>query len=240
MHDQHHEHDKKRGDKRADECLDDEFVKFLKHGIEYLYAMDKTKIQLSAKEMELVTNADLILTKNAVIKKATSLLETVQDEQEEFFKKIADHLPVEASERTAKISRGENYHGLPYLVLDYPRVFDKENVFTIRTMFWWGNFFSITLQLSGKYKSIFENTVIKNFEFLKKETFSICVNNKEWEHHFEENNYQPLSHFSKEEFRKKLAEVSFIKLAKKFPLQDWDNIPGFLVAEFKKITTILA
>ena len=32
-----------------------------------------------------------------------------------------------------------------------PAVFSKENIFAIRTMFWWGNFFSISLHVSGKY-----------------------------------------------------------------------------------------
>ena len=50
---------------------------------------------------------------------------------------------------TPKIAKGENYLQLPYVLLDYPRCFDKENIFAIRTMFWWGNFFSITLHLSG-------------------------------------------------------------------------------------------
>jgi len=54
-----------------------------------------------------------------------------------------------------KISRGENYLGLPYLVLDYPRLFRPDAVLAIRTFFWWGHFFSSTLQLSGGYKTEF-------------------------------------------------------------------------------------
>ena len=53
---------------------------------------------------------------------------------------------------TPKISKGENYKDLPYVMLDYPRCFQKEKTIAIRTFFWWGNFFSINLQLSGEYK----------------------------------------------------------------------------------------
>ena len=63
-----------------------------------------------------------------------------------------------------KISKGENYKGLPWLVLDYPRYFNKEDIFAIRTLFWWGNFFSITLHISGKYKMRYEKKIIDSFE----------------------------------------------------------------------------
>ena len=61
------------------------------------------------------------------------------------------NLPEEVLIQSPKISRGENYNGLPYVMLDYPRCFGKEDVFAMRTMFWWGNFFSITWHLKGKY-----------------------------------------------------------------------------------------
>ena len=51
-----------------------------------------------------------------------------------------------------KISKGENYRGLPYVMLDYPRLFGREEVLAIRTFFWWGHGFSVTLHLKGGYR----------------------------------------------------------------------------------------
>ena len=51
---------------------------------------------------------------------------------------------------SAKISKGENM-GLPWVMLDYPRLFGQEDVLAIRTMFWWGHCFSVTLHLKGRY-----------------------------------------------------------------------------------------
>jgi len=36
-------------------------------------------------------------------------------------------------------------------VLDYPRFFSREEVFAIRSFFWWGHYFSISLHLKGKF-----------------------------------------------------------------------------------------
>ena len=98
--------------------------------------MNPAKIRLSPNEMELVTNADWILTKNGIMRKAWHLLEGLQEYQKNLVSTYQKELPSEALRIPAKISKGENYRGLPYLVLDYPRFFEKENAFAIRTMFW--------------------------------------------------------------------------------------------------------
>ena len=87
-------------------------------------------------------------------------------------------------EKSGKISKGENYLGLPYAILDYPAIFKKENVFAIRTMFWWGNFFSITLHISGR-KRMREINISKLVENLREKNFLFCINKKEWEHNFD-------------------------------------------------------
>src|SRR4051812_46777397 len=114
--------------------------------------MQAPKIQLSATEMELIRNAEVILTKNRILEKVRRLLEEVQEAQLQVIKnnQWQDHPLFQLS---PKISKGENYMGLPYLILDHPRIAQPEGLFFIRTMFWWGRFFSSTLQVSGLYKA---------------------------------------------------------------------------------------
>ena len=50
---------------------------------------------------------------------------------------------------SGKISRGENYRGLPYLILDYPAYFSQKDIFAFRTMFWWGHFFQCRTTSTG-------------------------------------------------------------------------------------------
>ena len=64
-----------------------------------------------------------------------------------------------------------------------------KDIFAIRTMFWWGNFFSITLHLSGIYKTMFAQKIIACYELLKETDFFICVHEEQWQHHFEKDNY---------------------------------------------------
>ncbi|HEX2630675.1 MAG TPA: hypothetical protein VHM26_16780, partial [Chitinophagaceae bacterium] len=138
--------------------------------------MDPAKIRLSSKEQELVIDAGLILTKNAIMRKAWLLLEQLQEAQQSLLLQYAPLLPAEATKTSAKISKGENYKGLPYLVLDQPRYFNRDHVLSIRTMFWWGHFFSTTLHLSGKFKDQYGVHLLDAYRVLGKEDFFICIN----------------------------------------------------------------
>lgn len=201
--------------------------------------MNPAKIRLSAKEMELVINADWILTKNAVIQKVKQLLEALQEHQQDILQTVIPLLPAGVAMPPPKISKGENYRGLPYLVLDYPRYFDKEHVFAIRTMFWWGHFFSTTLHLSGDHKKWAEKKIARAYEALATTNTAICINDTEWEHHFDEDNYQLIRQIPRSEWEKIIYEKRFLKLAQKIPLQQWDEAGELLSMQFHRMISMV-
>ena len=125
---------------------------------------NKTKLTLSPKEQELVCNTEWILTKQTITEKIVLLFSELLISMQQITTAQKGNLPAMIFVTDPKISRGENYKGLPYIILDYPRYFSKENTLAIRTLFWWGNFFSINLQLSGKIKNdMLANLVLQFF-----------------------------------------------------------------------------
>lgn len=196
----------------------------------------QTKIQLSNFEAELVNNPEWILTKNNVIKKAQQLLGIVQENISDYFNANSKIFPAEVSSIAPKISKGENYLGLPWLILDFPRYFDKDNIFAIRTMFWWGKFFSTTLHLSGKYKEEYSKNIASNYAEWKKNEYYICINEDQWQHHLEKENYKPVNDLSSIEFADHIGEQSFVKLTKRLSISHWDDAIEILSGEFVRIT----
>jgi hypothetical protein len=190
--------------------------------------MSATKIRLSPEEMELVMQSGWILTKNRVLKKVWQLLEEMQSIQEEYM----IHLPEEVKKVNAKISKGENYQGLPWLILDQPRYFNKEHIFAIRELFWWGNFFSSTLHLAGNYKAMHEKKILASLDQLKEQDFYLCVNTDPWEHHFEEGNFEAMRGMSNDKIEELVKRSEFIKLSKKIPLDRWDTVEDELLGTF--------
>jgi hypothetical protein len=197
-----------------------------------------SKLMLSDDELQLVTNTDWILTKRKIIDTVNRLLGDVAERQQQIIENEKAWLPQQVVLSTPKIAKGENYLQLPYLLLDYPRCFDAENIFAVRTMFWWGNFFSITLHLSGIYKEKFQHKIIENIGAVSP-GFFICINENQWQHHFEANNYTGIKKISKEKLEDTIAKKQFIKLCIKFPLQSWAALPALLDKSFLEIIKLL-
>lgn len=191
------------------------------------------KVRLSPLEKELIINSDWILTKNGIIEKVKALLGELQSRQQAILSQPLFALPEEVVLPSAKISKGENYKGLPYLVLDYPRYFTRGHVFAVRSFFWWGHFFSSTFQLSGDYKTKYEDNIIRSFPALQEGGYSVCVNADPWEHDFSEANYSAIKNITANDFEELIRGHLFIKLAKKITLQEWDNAEEKLFEMFR-------
>lgn len=195
--------------------------------------MQQTKIHLLPAEMEMVASPEIILTKNAILQKIKSFLEHVQIKQLEILSHNASQLPPEVLKTSPKISRGENYKGLPWLVLDNPRHFQHNNIFAIRTMFWWGNFFSITLHLSGNNKTNLLLKIFENIALLKENNFHIYEGNDEWEHDLDPNSYKDLSTLNGNDVEKICSANNFLKLAIKFPIDSLEAIEDKLLRNYE-------
>ena len=70
-----------------------------------------------------------------------------------------------------KISKGEKYKGLPWVMLDYPRIFGKEDIMAIGTRFWWGHYFSVTLHLKGGYLRTYLPVILRGGECWRRRAF---------------------------------------------------------------------
>jgi hypothetical protein len=195
--------------------------------------MIETKIKLSEDELLLVQNADVILTKNAIVKKVISLFSLLAEDMKEALAKAP--LPVEIKQSTPKISKGENYKGLPYVILDYPRLFTKENIFAVRTMFWWGNYFSITLHLKGTYKELFSGFIKTNISYLAAKHFNICISTNEWRHELGEDNYISLLCTTENEVVAIMDRNRFLKLSAKTDFAQWDDATKIIMGFYRDL-----
>jgi hypothetical protein len=195
--------------------------------------IQQTKIQFLPAEMEFVSSPDIILTKNAILQKIKSFYEELQIKQQDILKKYSSQLPEEVLKISPKISRGENYKGLPWLVLDNPRYFQHNNIFAIRTMFWWGNFFSITLHISGNNKNNLLKNLTSNVSLLEKNDFYIYNGTKEWEHDIDPDSYKKLSAIDEDKLQKIFSANSFLKLAVKFTVESLEVVEENLLRNYE-------
>ena len=147
---------------------------------------------------------------------------------------LLQQLPAETLLASPKIARGENYEGLPYVMLDYPRCFGKEDTLAIRTFFWWGNFFSITLQLKGKYLEQYTGVIQQNIDKTAIEELWINTGDEEWMHHFRNDNMMRIV-----EQQQSISDKKILKLAVQCKLEEWDNAETKLTNSFRLLLDML-
>ena len=194
-----------------------------------------TKVMLSVGELAMANDKNIILTKQGIIEKAAALF----NEQIPIISlNFTEVVSTEGALISAfpKISKGENYNGFPYVIMDFPAIFSKENIFALRTMFWWGNFISITLHLKGTYKKMYAAKILAN---LKNENdFYISFGENEWEHHFEDDNFKKISSLTND-LKIQIESSNFFKIALKYELHHWNMMQSVLPEGYKKIVNIL-
>ncbi len=200
--------------------------------------MPGTNLHLSTKETEVMLDSQWILTKHQIMRKIFDLFDGLNTEYKEEVKQKAYLFPENIKYQPGKISKGENYMLLPYLILDYPSFFWKGNFLAFRTMFWWGNFFSVTLHLSGENLRTFLKASLATFNFLKENEYYISVGEDEWQHHYESSNYKQIAEISFDEF-KIITQKSFCKISKPLAAEHWKDANEFLLKTFKELLQLM-
>jgi len=202
--------------------------------------MNNANVKLSKTELSLVTDASVILTKNNIIAKVYQLFGGLSSHWQNYVAEKAANLPVEITAASAKIYKGEQYLGLPYVMLDYPRVYTAQHILAIRCFFWWGNFFSITLHLSGRFMQAYKQNLNNWINSNTGQGWFICVNTDAWQHHFGENNYCSIDVMGNTILNETLAaQDSFVKVAKRMPLEQWDDALSFFMKEYTTLMKVI-
>src|SRR5215831_10436194 len=186
--------------------------------------MDAAKIQLSTDELALVRDAEILLTKNNIISKVYALFGEIAGRVRDIAESQWRDLPADVLSISPKISKGENYDGLPWVMLDYPRLFGREDIFALRLFFWWGNYFSLTLHLKGKYLDLYGKKLEKNIHLLGEKGFYLSVGMNEWRHEITEEHYISLSQPQPISSAGRLSGNDFCKLSVRISLEQWNEV----------------
>lgn len=192
--------------------------------------------ELAEQELLYLQDTNFLTAKLRIQKKMQALLERTQKSLQALPQSLS--FPEQVWEVPPKISRGENYKGLPYLVLDYPRVFQQESQFAYRTMLWWGHGFSCTLQLGGSYWQQYQSAILGKLKALQAQQWWLCVNDTPWEYHYEADNYMPLEDLLVQEKLQLLAQKPFFKISRRLPLREYRQLPSFSLETLQQLSLL--
>lgn len=175
-------------------------------------------------EIVILKNSTFLLTKQQIASKITGYLEELASDLEKVLISSGIKDSVHYHSEPFKVSKGENYKGLPYFILDYPRNFKLESIFSFRTMIWWGREISCSLIISGSQLNHFKPSILLN---LPKEEFYFCINDDPWEHHFGASNYLPIREVNLDAIKAQIERNAFIKISDKIEISQIHEIKPF-------------
>lgn len=178
-------------------------------------------------------DANVILTKNAVIEKVKCLLAGVSERSRKYF--TAGHpLAFGRPLSMPRITRGENYLGLPWVTMDHPRMFGQQGVSAVRCIFWWGHHFSCTWHCSGVFKKEMEERVLQRFNRIAQTNWLVYSGSNEWAHELSDAHLESGS-ITQSDFERILKQRDFFKLCKFLPLERFSEAGAFYDTCFEEI-----
>ncbi len=195
---------------------------------------------LTSKELTYLSDTDFLITKKRIQQKINDLLVRTEDTLKSYIRESSIVFPEGVSYKAGKMAKGENYRNLPYHILDYPRLFHRKDVFALRTMCWWGHFFSVTLHLQGRSWEQFSPNIRRYWEKLRQKDLYLCIHSHPWEYHREEDNFVSLQSLADPAVEQYLATMPFFKMAAFLPLNQGEQLPDFTLKYFQLFCEVLA
>jgi len=127
--------------------------------------------------------------------------------------------------KNGKISRGENYNNQPYIVLDFPRSFDRNNIFTYRTIFWWGNYFSNSIIFSGSIYKTYENKILNGIDTIRNKGWLISFYSTPWKLEVGINGLSHIQEYSNQQIKDHLKKQGFINITRIHKISEYQTLP---------------
>jgi hypothetical protein len=193
----------------------------------------------SAEEIDLMGDGELLLAKRKIISKMADRFSVVEGKfRQIMLRESGLHLPPDTLVKAGKVSRGENYKGLPYLVLDYPRLMTRHDVLNIRLLFWWGHYFTLSLHVAGGFWQEKKPNILKNIGALTFEKIRFQVDGSPWENDIFSGHFQDLNPSDSVQTLS-IEKSTFLRLSYHLPLNETPNLDEFATKGFKKFMSIL-
>lgn len=192
-------------------------------------------------ELNFISDKSFFERKTTINSKVIEQLNELQQKLNMLLKENSATVPVNVLQSSPKISRGENYKGFPWLILDYPRVFSTEDVFAFRTLFWWGHSWVLTFQLSGSFLKILHPSILMHLNSIKDTTIKIGVGTDPWIHNPEDAMYVDLKNFisAKSPADEALHSQPFFKLIKKVEFSQSEKLMEEAIAFYSSCLRLL-
>jgi len=196
------------------------------------------QLHFSDAEISLLYDAALFERKRKVNEKIFSHFENIRLSLKDSSLHKQFPFPVGVDVIGGKISQGENYLGCPWVMLDFPKMFNKDAMFAYRTMFWYGHYLSASFLCSGEAANTFLPKLLSALHLLPHQTY-FSLNPDPWFHAIEPESSLLVSTLTNQRIVAHVNEFGFFKLSRKWTGTNFHEMGKEVVMQYEMILTAL-
>jgi len=174
----------------------------------------------SGREIEMINVVEVFRQKPAIMKKAEDYLNQLKQALIEETAHSQKLFPPETDLTKGQLVRGENHKGFPFLSLDMPKKFSRSEMFTYRTLFWWGHYLVFAFILKGEKLPQYLNRLLAGKHGPAAGAIQFACHKTPWEWEWTSDNFKNVAQTPDEEIRQSIDSIQYLKLCRFFPVSD--------------------
>jgi hypothetical protein len=183
----------------------------------------------SSEEIRMIHDTEFFPAKAEIIQKFHEEFMKLRDQLRMECKKIRpNRAPAGCDFETGQMVKGERFHDFPYVYLDFPKFFSKDEMFTFRSFFWWGHNLFFCWFLSGPRLDEYKKRLLDCHASILHQFVFLSTAETPWEWSLETPNVIFLDQIKKEDLKEILSERTFLKLGRSVPLKSLESRDAIL------------
>ena len=202
-----------------------------------------TPSQFTNEEAALMADQHFFRAKAQIMAKVRGFLEATHEALKEETRSASFATPPDFNPVNCQFVKGESLELFPYQYLDFPKHFHDSNVFTFRTLFWWGHHLACALLLEGEGIKQHKTRIVNRFHQLAGQGLELSLAPTLWEWKRGEGYTLPITHDRKAQIAAVLADRAFLKIVGFLPFSDprvqSGQMPEFSRETFRAILPII-
>ena len=192
-------------------------------------------LQFTDEEAALMADQHFFRVKAQIMAKVRRFLEGTHAALKEEMKSASFAAPPDFNTLNCQFVKGESLELFPYQYLDFPKHFHDSNVFTFRTLFWWGHHLVCAFLLEGQGIKQHKGRIVDRFHQLAGQGLELSLAPTLWEWKSGEGYTLPITHDRKAQIAAVVAERSFLKIVRFLPFTD-PRVQSGQMSEFSRET----
>jgi len=187
--------------------------------------------RLTEQERRLLQDTVFFPSKAAIAEKITRWLTELRDRLRPELENARLLMPAGTDLLQGQLVRGEHLLDFPYHYLDFPKFFKPGEMFTYRTLVWWGHGVAFALILQGPHQARYAGNLLSAYDQLADRELALLMTGTPWEWRRSDSYLLPLRRDNRIVVEGAMAQRSFLKLHRHLAFDHPSIIEGRLAEE---------